>query len=357
MYLVFEYNPNERPEFDFPNLDRHSAPFFDPGQCYAFSEPQMPWLRKLCPNVTDNQTPAQIGPRMKLDPETLSTARQILIPESGADLIRFMANKSLHRPDSESPPEVIEQAINLGWITPKNAQFTDAGLLIGDSCREYLFWKERDQNLPFEDALPFLTRANFEGKYIIEIGAGMGANLMSLNGTAGRLCGVDPIEAYVQLGSLFREREGIKEVQIMLGGAENLPLPDDEADLTLCVSAHQYFDIHKALPELARITRPGGEVIILGATLGQYAKNSGRAVLRNRGAGLKEYAITMINTLSYQLMGQRILKPRSGFSTSRPIYPSKGFMTRQLAAVGLEPIAPAQHAAGECCFYLRRVSM
>jgi SAM-dependent methyltransferase len=291
---------------------------------------------------------------IELDPSDLDAARRHLTPDSALPLIRFMAHQSLGAQAVEAPAEIGRQATDLGWVDARTGARTTLGTLISDSCREYLFWKERDGALPFEDALPHLARATFEGKYVAEIGAGMGANLMSLSGTAGRLCGVEPVAAYVQLGRIFREREGIEDVEIRLGGAEDLPFEDGELDLVLCVTAHQYFDLNAALQEIARVIRPGGELIILGGTLGQYAADVGLRVVRSGGRRSREYVITLVNTLGYQALGRRLLPSRGAFSTSRPIYPSVGFMTRHLQAAGFETLAPPQRAAGERCFYLRR---
>lgn len=291
---------------------------------------------------------------MKLDPPDLENARAALMPEQALPLIRFMAHLSLAEQEAEVPADIARQAADLGWTDPQTGARTTLGVLVSDSCREYLFWRERDRALPFEGALPHLARARFQGKYVVEIGAGMGVNLMSLAGTARHLCGVEPVEAYAQMGRIFRAREGIGDIEIRPGGAEALPFGDGALDLVLCVSAHQYFDIHKALPEIARVIRPGGELIILGATLGQYAGGFGMNVLRSGGRQAKHYAMTMINTVGYQAFGRRILPNRGGFSTARPIYPSAAFMTRGLHAAGFETIAPPQRAAGECCFYLRR---
>ncbi len=291
---------------------------------------------------------------MELSASDYAAARAHLLGEDATVLIRFMAHQSVGSKDAEFSDTVAELAQNLGWIDPDTGLRTTLGILISDSCREYLFWKERDQRLPFEDALPHLVRTTFQGKYIAEIGAGMGVNLMSLAGTADQLCGVEPVVAYAQMGQIFRDREGTTDIDIKTGGAEDLPFADQELDLVLCVSAHQYFDIHPALAEIARVTKPGGELIIIGNTLGHYSWDFGKQVIRSRGRGLKSYVMTLVNTLSYQLLGRRVLVNRSGFSTARPIYPAAAAMTRWLHATGFETLVAPQRAENETCFYVRR---
>jgi SAM-dependent methyltransferase len=291
---------------------------------------------------------------MRLEAGAYDAAHAHLTGADALPLIRFMASQSVALPDTSGAQEAKAIACDLGWFDAHSGRPTIIGTLISDSCREYLFWLERERALPFEGALPHLERDTFAGKSVTEIGAGMGANLMSLSGTAKSLRGIEPIEVYAQMGCIFRAREGLPDFDVHIGGAEAIPLPDGSQELVLCVTAHQYFDIHKALPELARILRPGGALIVIGGTLGGYAAVQGRNVLRSGGRGAKAYAVTLFNTLAYQATGQRALPNRGVFSTSRPIYPTTRAMTRWLQATGFDTLAPPQPAAGEYCFYVRR---
>src|SRR5690606_31466489 len=122
---------------------------------------------------------------------------------------------------------------------------------------------------------------DFHGKTVLEIGSGMGANLMSLNTMAGSVSGVEPVMAYTQLGRIFCEREGLPEPAVRTGTGEAIPYDDASFDMLLCVSAHQYFDIRRALDEMVRVLRPGGELIIIGGVLGKYIPEFVRQVLGN----------------------------------------------------------------------------
>ena len=175
---------------------------------------------------------------------------------------------------------------------------------------------------------------------------------MSLAGRAGRLCGIEPVEAYAQLGAIFCTREGIAPPEMRMGGAEALPFGNDEVDLMLCVSAHQYFDIHPALAEMARVLKPGGELVVIGAAFSSYAGGMATRAFKSR-AGAKAFAITITNTLGYTAFGRRIIPSRSGFTTSRPIYPTRAAMTRWMRQVGLEQAAPPGPVGPETCFYAR----
>jgi ubiquinone/menaquinone biosynthesis C-methylase UbiE len=282
----------------------------------------------------------------------LDVAREYLQDHDADVLIAFMAGQSVDMDGAGNTSDAMAKATELGWLDPVTGQRTNLGFLVSDSCREYLFWQQRDRKLPFEDALPHLERAVFEDKYLCEIGAGMGANLMSLASSSARLCGVEPVDAYVQLGDIFRAREGIAPIEMRAGGAEALPFETDALDLVLLVTAHQYFDIHVALKEIARVLKQGGELILIGASFSSYLKNTGGAVMTGK-SDPKAFLITVINTLSYTALGRRIIPSRSGFSTSRPIYPTRAAMVRWMRAVGFEQLERPDVVGPETCYYAK----
>lgn len=277
-------------------------------------------------------------------------ARKHLLDDGADVLITFMAAKSVPLLVLGDMDASRATAIDLGWIDPATELCTRAGVLASDSCREYVFWQQRGGQLPFENALPHLDRATFAGKAVCEIGAGMGANLMSLASTTTALCGVEPVAAYVQMGDIFREREGMPPVDIRDGAAEALPFDADTLDLVLLVSAHQYFDIRIALAEIARVLRPGGELVLIGGTLPTFVRDIGPAAMRG-ATSRKGFAITVANTLGYMAAGRRIIPSRGGFSTSQPVYPTRAAMVRWMRVAGLEQVVPPDHLAGETCFY------
>lgn len=289
---------------------------------------------------------------MKLDAQQLEAARAALTGPLAEALIRFMAGQSAAPNGAASTEEIKAIARQSGWIDGQSDQRTTLGFMVSDSCREYLFWMERNRKLPFENSLPHLSDALFEGKYVAEIGSGKGANLMSLAHRTGRLCGVEPVEAYVQLGRIFCAREGLDAMDTHIGGAEALPFKDNEVDLVLCVSAHQYFDIIPAFAEIARVLKPGGELVIIGGVLSSYARHAPRYM---KSEGLKAVTITLLNSLGYTALGRRLIGQRGAFSTSRPIYPTTAAMVRWLSAAGFEQVNPPGQIGPETCFHARFV--
>jgi SAM-dependent methyltransferase len=59
---------------------------------------------------------------------------------------------------------------------------------------------------------------------------------------------------------LAREVPGVRTA---VGGAEQIPLPDSSVDAVIAGQAFHWFDLGLALPEIARVLRPGGRVCLL----------------------------------------------------------------------------------------------
>lgn len=268
---------------------------------------------------------------MKLDPADVARIRNHLLGPQAAALIDYMFRLNIGGDATAIPGPVRETARDLGW-TDTADRLTETGGFVADSCREYMFWLDRDRALPFAGAGE-LTAGYFAGRSVLEVGAGMGANLMSLSATVTDLAGVEPMPVYAQVGDILREREGLPPVGIRTGSGENIPFPDARFDVTLCVTAHQYMDIRPALGELARVLKPGGELIIIGGTIDRYLKDA----IASFPSNLKAHVITTLNTLGYTLLHRRIIPSKGTATTSRPIYPMPETMKKWMKNAGIKP--------------------
>jgi len=274
--------------------------------------------------------------------ETLAGIKGAFDGEDGKSLIDFMRYLSLGQSPDMHSETLRRQAKELGWLD-EAGQRTRQGTFVSDSCREYLFWVERDRKLPWATALPDLGADYFTGRDVVEIGSGMGANLLALSETSSTV-GIEPTEAYVQLGTLFAEREQKDANRVLVGTAEHLPLEDDSADAVLCVTAHQYFDLAPAMTEISRVLRPGGEAFFFGPTLSDILKQEIRHMKGPRSVA--KTGIILANTLSYTAFQKRIIPARAGWATGRPVYPSASTMWRFMKRVGIAPVRQ-KFAVGE----------
>lgn len=92
---------------------------------------------------------------------------------------------------------------------------------------------------------------------VLDLGAGTGKLTASLIALGHRVTAVEP-----DPGMLAVLRTRLPSVTAVAGGAEEIPLPDASVDAVVVGQALHWFDQDRALPEIARVLRPGG---VLGA--------------------------------------------------------------------------------------------
>jgi ubiquinone/menaquinone biosynthesis C-methylase UbiE len=91
----------------------------------------------------------------------------------------------------------------------------------------------------------------------VDVAAGTGKLTRLLVPSGARVVAVEPLaEMRAQL------EEAVPGVEALEGTAEALPLPDACADAVTVAAAFQWFRKEEALPEIARVLRPGGRLAI-----------------------------------------------------------------------------------------------
>jgi SAM-dependent methyltransferase len=88
---------------------------------------------------------------------------------------------------------------------------------------------------------------------VADIGAGTGKLTMTLAGLGAEVTAVEPDPQM-----LAELRRAMPAVRLVPGSAERIPLPDASLDAVLAGQAMHWFDMDRALPEIARVLRPGG---------------------------------------------------------------------------------------------------
>jgi len=292
---------------------------------------------------------------MQFEDDIFEEMRRCLLGAASGDLIEFMYRKQGGEDTAHFSSETRAIASNLGWIEKRSEQFTELGRCAADSFREYMFWIQRRKALPFEGKADHLSASYFVKKSVVEIGCGMGANLMSISSIANNLMGVEPTKAYAQVGSILREREKMPPLDIRIGSAESLPFEDGQIDVILCVAAHHYFDVCLAFREFARVLKPGGEVLIIGDTWDTEAWLVLGDSLR-KPVLVKRLLVDTINTMSYTALRRRIIPARANSTTSRPIFPSRRSMNRWLHEAGLIANRPMIRVGPDTCYSTQKLS-
>jgi SAM-dependent methyltransferase len=98
----------------------------------------------------------------------------------------------------------------------------------------------------------------FERLDVLDLAAGTGKLTAGLVAEGHRVTAVEPNEQ--MLSELVRR---VHDVRALPGHAEHIPVPDQTVDAVFVGTAFHWFDQEKALPEIARVLRPGGVLAAL----------------------------------------------------------------------------------------------
>jgi SAM-dependent methyltransferase len=93
---------------------------------------------------------------------------------------------------------------------------------------------------------------------VLDLGAGTGKLSAVVAGLGHRVTSVEP-----DPGMLAQLRGQVPSATVLQGGAEDVPLPDASVDAVIVGQAFHWFDQKRALPEIARVLRPGGALAAL----------------------------------------------------------------------------------------------
>jgi SAM-dependent methyltransferase len=100
-------------------------------------------------------------------------------------------------------------------------------------------------------------RRDIAGLRVLDLGAGTGKLTALLAERGADVTAMEPDAAM-----LAELRRGLPSVRAVGAPAEAIPLPDGSVDAVLCAQSLHWFDLSRALPEIARVLTPGG---VLGA--------------------------------------------------------------------------------------------
>ena len=107
-----------------------------------------------------------------------------------------------------------------------------------------------------DDAVRWLVGE--EPRDVVDLGAGTGKLTRSLVALGHRVTAVEPLDE--MRSQLVGALPG---VQALAGSAESIPLPAASADAVTCAQAFHWFDHAVALPEIARVLRPHGQLALV----------------------------------------------------------------------------------------------
>jgi len=90
---------------------------------------------------------------------------------------------------------------------------------------------------------------------VLDLGAGTGKLTTRLVERQLDVIAVDPVPEMLDV-----LRSSLPDTPALLGTAEDIPLPDDSVDAVLVAQAWHWVDPARAIPEVARVLRPGGRL-------------------------------------------------------------------------------------------------
>jgi SAM-dependent methyltransferase len=97
-----------------------------------------------------------------------------------------------------------------------------------------------------------------EPRDVVDLGAGTGKLARALVALGHRVTAVEPLdEMRAELHA------AVPDARALGGRAEAMPLPDASADVVASAQAFHWFDHDAALPEIARVLRPGGSLALV----------------------------------------------------------------------------------------------
>lgn len=88
---------------------------------------------------------------------------------------------------------------------------------------------------------------------VLDLGAGTGKLTRSVVAGGRETFAVDPSREM-----LARLQQALPQVEARIGTAESIPMPDESVDAVVVGQAWHWVDPSKAVPEIARVLRPGG---------------------------------------------------------------------------------------------------
>jgi SAM-dependent methyltransferase len=143
----------------------------------------------------------------------------------------------------------------------------------------------RDSQFLFER----MTRATLEatgaapGRRVLDVASGFGQDALALRAQGAEVVGVEPSARMTAWARLVSEKASGAVPHWVRGWADALPFADASFDAVFCKGALDHFDRPAlAIAEMARVTRPGGRVVLAVANFESLACRAARAADRFR---------------------------------------------------------------------------
>lgn len=113
------------------------------------------------------------------------------------------------------------------------------------------------------DALLELA-GDVRGVRALDVGAGAGATAIALAERGARVVAFDLTPAMLDRARAEASARGVATLETLVGDAAELPFAEGTFDLVTCrVCAHHFGRVRRAVAEMARVLRPGGQILLV----------------------------------------------------------------------------------------------
>lgn len=142
---------------------------------------------------------------------------------------------------------------------------------------------------------------NYAGKRLLEVGCGVGIDLVRFARGGAEVTGVDLAEQSIDLAQKYFAHEGLSG-DLLLGNGEELNFEDNSFEVVYAHGVIQYTaHAQKMVDELYRVVKPGGEVIMMvynrKSWLNFLSETLGVALEHEDAPVLKKYTIAEFRQL------------------------------------------------------------
>lgn len=220
---------------------------------------------------------------------------------------------------------------------PAEMELTPLGKQICDGVKQYCNWLSHVDELPRG-----VSAGMLKGRRVLDVGCGVGCALMTFGryGATQRF-GVDLMATFPRLARLLAQRRDEPIPQVILSPGTRLPFADRSFDFIFCRLVLTYLRSDDALAEMARVARPGADLVICLTTLRWDLDHFARDLKSLNVRGIGFHVLQLINGLLAHSLHVQITLPYRGkmFSSHSPVFHTPWTVRRDLRRHGFEPVS------------------
>ena len=172
---------------------------------------------------------------------------------------------------------------------------------------------------------------------VLDIGCGAGQEMLPFVISGAMGIGIDVIPDAGSTGRKMYAREQLSErVEFLIGSGNSLPFADASFDVLICRIALMYMDNKAAIAEISRVLRPKSILFLKYHAPAYYYWKFADGVRTGYIRSAVHACRVLFTGLIYQLTGKQFF---GRITAGGEIFQTKRTILRELAAVGLRPVA------------------